>query len=153
MVSSSLPRSGGTDPSGPCRSTRSSLVCFYISSSLRRIVPRLLGARALVSLLLRPPVLSCRRVGGQVVGGGGAGFKQHSVFQGSGRGRLHDLLTHLADLQLETHLGGEGVRVASLEGGGGLSCGRSQRGYSRPGQHLDALDETFTLPDGKKPCS
>lgn len=61
------------------------------------------------------------------MGRGGAGFKQHSVLQGSGRGRLHDLLTDFADLQLETHLGGEGVRVASLEGGRGLSCGRSQK--------------------------
>lgn len=35
-------------------------------------------------------------------------------------GGLHDLLSHLADLQLETHLCGEDVRVAGLEGGSGL---------------------------------
>lgn len=37
-----------------------------------------------------------------------------------GRGRLHDLLAHLTDLQLQTNLGGEDVCVAGLESCCGL---------------------------------
>lgn len=99
---------------------------FFLVSSLRFVVSRLLRARAFVSLLLRASVLPHRRIGRGVVRRGAAGFEQPSVLQGPGRGRLHDLLTDFADLQLETHLGGEGVRVARLEGRRGLSCRRGQ---------------------------
>lgn len=106
---------------GPHASLVSPLV-----SGLRVVVPRLLRARAFVPPLLRPPVLPRGLTGGGAVRRGAAGVEQPSVFQGPGRGRLHDLLTDLADLQLEAHLGGEGVRVARLEGRRGLSCTQIQ---------------------------
>lgn len=45
---------------------------------------------------------------------------------GAWSGRLHDLLTHFSDLELQTHLGWEGVQVACLEGSSGLSWWREE---------------------------
>lgn len=50
-----------------------------------------------------------------------------------GRGRLHDLLAHLADLELQADLGGEDVGEARLEGGRGLRWGAGQRQDSQWG--------------------
>ena len=101
--------------------------CFVILSSLRSFAFRLLWALAFVSLLLRPSVLPCWLIERGDVGRGGDGFDQHSGLEGSRRGRLHDLLTNFPDLQLQTQLGGESVRVACLEG----SCGLSWRGEKK----------------------
>ena len=43
------------------------------------------------------------------MGRGGVDVGRPSELEGPGRGRLHDLLTDLSDLQLQTHLGGERV--------------------------------------------
>lgn len=94
---------------------------FDILSGLRSFALWILWALAFVSLLLRPPVLSCWLIERGAVGRGGDGFGQPSGLEGSRRGRLHDLLTNFADLQLQAHLGGESVWVACLEGSGGLS--------------------------------
>ncbi len=94
---------------------------FVILSSLGSFAFRLLGAPAFVSLLLRPSVLPGWLIERGAVGRGGVDFSRPSKLEGSGRGRLHDLLTDFADLQLQTHLCGEGVWEACLEGSSGLS--------------------------------
>lgn len=82
---------------------------------LRSFVFRFLQVLAFFSLKLRPAIVPRWLA----VGRGGPSVGR---LEGPRRRCLHDLLTNLADLQLQTQLGGEYVRVACLEGSRGLSC-------------------------------
>lgn len=72
-----------------------------------------------------------------------------------GSGCLHDLLSDLSDLQLQTHLGWEDVCIAGLEGCCGLGWGqRTVRETRGQGPMRELIDSQEPLsPDGKKPWS
>lgn len=101
-------RDGNTSPHGGKKSS---------SGRVLRVAGILLSASGFCILILPPrPItrLGTRGSGQRVSGDGETGV-------GRG-GRLHDFLPDFPDLQLQTHLGGEDVRVPGLEGGRGLSC-------------------------------
>lgn len=97
------------------------LLFFFLHFSLGSFAFWLLRVRVFVSFLLGPSVLVGRLTGRGALGWDGAGIACCSKVMCPGRGCLHDLLANFADLQLQTHFGGEGVQMASLEGSGGLS--------------------------------
>lgn len=92
------------------------------SSHFRRI------ARVFLWLLRSPPpffwlgALPGRRIGWSR--GGGAVRAAGHAHEFRTAGGLHNLLPYLADLQLQAHLAGKSVRVASLKGSCGLSYNR-----------------------------
>lgn len=96
---------------------------FFFQFGLGSFAFGLLCFQALVSFLLSPSVLMGRLAGRGALGWDGAGIDCCSKVICPRRGRLHDLLANFADFQLQTHFGGEGVQMASLEGSGVLSWG------------------------------
>lgn len=74
-----------------------------------------------------------------------------------GRGRLHDLLPDLPDLQLQTQLGGKNVRVSGLEGCRSLSWKRESSSHRRGSGRSRQREEQSkcacqTHPRGKSPA-
>lgn len=96
---------------------------FFFFFHLGSVAFWLLCVQAFVSFRLSPSILVGRLAAWRALGWDGAGIDRCSKVMRPRRGCLHDLLANLANLQLQTHFGGEGVQMASLEGSSGLTWG------------------------------
>ncbi len=77
--------------------------------------------------LVRFGILPGRWIGWSGSRGGDRASAGHASHDFRTSGGLHDLLPYFTDLQLQAHLAGKRVRVASLEGSCGLRCTRKKK--------------------------